>query len=219
MARRRALAKYRLAEMTKTATSAPAASRPPAGKGVLFGTPDNRKVIIIMSVVGMLLFALLHFVISPEGQLSVAALIFTAVHGALLGMLIGQVMLVYPDRVMVVFVVMAVLLGETVYLAATKQFEHFEFNVERLRDMTAIFFWAGWVGFWLGFIVLVKRAKRRRLFQMRFQAAAEELPAEDIRDSVSATEDVQNNEPATEGIADDKPPAAEFTDDDPPAEG
>jgi len=179
MARRRTLAKYKLAEMTGTTTTVKTSpSQQAAEKSVLFGTRDNRKMIIIMSGVGVMLLGLFHYAISPEGELSPAALIFTAIHGGLLGMLLGQLMLVYPDRVMVVFVLMAVLLCESLYVVATGKLDHFEFNVEVLRDMTAIFFWSGWVGFWLGFIMLAKRAKRRRAFQQRFQSAADELPPE-----------------------------------------
>jgi len=177
MARRRGLSKYRVAEM-KPAAPTGATPQAAAERSVIFGTPDDRKRILIMMGVGLVLFALGYYLLAKDtGAVSIAALIFTAINGALLGMLLGQLMLVYPDRVMVVFVLMAVLLGETLYVVASGKLEKgFTFTADVLRDMTAIFFWAGFLGFWFGYIMFARRQIKRRRFQQRIQRVADEVP-------------------------------------------
>jgi hypothetical protein len=74
---------------------------------------------------------------------------------------------------------MAGLVGEVFYVVS-KNVQQFSFGPDELRDMTAIFFWAGWLGFWGGFILYTKREKKRRAFLQRMQKAREDLPpAED----------------------------------------
>lgn len=178
MARRRGLAKYKIAEM-KPAGAPSGTTQQPVERSVLFGTRENRKVILILSGVGLVVFALAYYLVAAKEEFSVAAMIFTAINGALLGMLLGQLTLVYPDRAIVVCTLMGVLLGETLYVVLSVRGEDaFAFNSEVLRDMTAIFFWAGWLGFWIGFIAFAKRQARRQRFQQRVHRSTEDLPGQ-----------------------------------------
>jgi hypothetical protein len=83
--------------------------------------------------------------------------------------------LVYPDRVMVLFTLLAVVVGEFIYLGASGKFDNFEFNRETFQAILAIFFWSGFVGFWLGFVAYARRLEARRRFQQRVEQRQEEI--------------------------------------------
>jgi len=175
MGRARGLGKYKIAQMMGTG---PAVERPAesAERNVLFGTRENRKTIAILAAVGFVLAAILHSLVArSERGFSVVAMLFSALHGGLIGMLFGQLILVYPDRVMVIFTLMGVLLGEFIYLAASGKFDTFEFNRETFQAILAIFFWSGFVGFWFGFVAYARRQEARRRFHERVGQRQEEM--------------------------------------------
>lgn len=175
MARRRGLAKVRPAVETPAAL----AVGQPARKHVIFGTPEDRKTIIILMIVGFLTVGLVYyFVAKDERPFPVIALLFTALHGALMGMLLGQLILVYPDRVVIIFTLLAILIAELAFVVGTSQSKPFRFNREALQAMTALFFWAGFVGFWIGYAMYARREGARQRYQRRFGDRKEELPPE-----------------------------------------
>ncbi len=175
MARRRGMGKYKVAEMT---SSGPVV-QPSVKKHVIFGTPEDRKTIIILSVVGFFVIGLVYcFVARHERPFPLIALLFTALHGALMGMLLGQLILVYPDRVVVICTLLAILVAELAYVVGASQSKPFEFNREALQAMTALFFWAGFVGFWVGFAMYARREGARQRFQKRVGERKEEPPPE-----------------------------------------
>jgi len=175
MARRRRLSRL------KPAVDTPAgpAVGGPARKHVIFGTPEDRKTIIILMIVGFFVVGLLfYFLARDERPFPVIALLFTALHGALMGMLLGQLILVYPDRVVIIFTLLAVLIAELAYVVGSSQSKPFTFNREALQAMTALFFWAGFVGFWFGFAMYARREGARQRFQRRVGERQEEIPPE-----------------------------------------
>jgi len=179
MARRRRLSKYSVAKLTSTGPGvggeAEEPQQQPAEKSVLFGTPSDRKTIAIVAGVGFVVMGLFHYLVGrASGGTSIAAILFTALHGALLGMLLGQLILVYPDRVVIIFTLLVGLVGELVYVVGTGRTAHFELNAQTVQAITAIFFWGGFVGFWIGFLMYTKHQKARMRFQQRIEDRAEE---------------------------------------------
>ena len=173
MARRRGMAKYKVAEMT---SSGPVVQKP-VKKHVIFGTPEDRKTIIILMVIGFFVVGLVYsFVARNERPFPIIALLFTALHGALMGMLLGQLILVYPDRVVIICTLLAILIAELAYVVGTSQSKPFEFNRDAFQAMTALFFWAGFVGFWIGFAMYARREGTRVRFQKRIEERREEPP-------------------------------------------
>lgn len=154
----------------------------PVEKSVLFGTPEDRKTIIILACLGFVIAGLAYWLIArEEGSVPIPGIIFSAVNGGLLGMLLGQLILVYPDRVVVIFTLLGAFLAELIYLAGSGKLENFVFNSNTFLALLAIFFWAGWVGFWIGFVMYAKRERRRQRFQQRFDEHIEqegEIPPE-----------------------------------------
>jgi hypothetical protein len=138
---------------------------------MLFGPPRTQKNIAVISVTGLVLMGLIYVVLAKdEKPFPVGALIFAAIHGGLLGMLMGQLILVYADRMIVLFTLMAVVVAESIY-GATHWAGLETINHRQLfQEVLGIFFWAGFVGFWLGFIFFVKRLRDRARFQRRFTA-------------------------------------------------
>ncbi len=171
MARRRGLGKYKVARMMPAAahTAAETGEEPTEERGVIFGTPQNRKAIIIMSIAGFVLVGLVHFFMTRnDSDFSVPAVILTAVHGGLIGMLMGQLMFVYPDGVMVVSTLIAIAAFEGLYVFwRSGDVRGFEFDRNALTAMVGIFFWSGFVGFWGGFIFYITGHQKREHFQKR----------------------------------------------------
>ncbi len=138
---------------------------------MLFGPPATQKNILILAIVGLVVMGLIYVVLAKdERPFPVGALIFTAIHGALLGMLMGQLMLVYADRLIVLFTLMAVVVAESIY-GATRWAGLDKVDHRQLfQEVLGIFFWAGFVGFWIGFVFFVRRLRARAKFQRRFTA-------------------------------------------------
>ena len=182
MARRDLREKYRVAETEtpETSESGLAVSQPEEKKSVLFGSRADRKAIIVMSIVGFLVMALAYYVVAAaEGSgISIPALLFTAFHGALLGMLLGQLIFVYPDNIMIIFTLLTVVIGETAYVFGLRRPGKPAFDIDDFLATVAVFFWAGFVGFWVGFLVYVKRVRARQRFRRRYETrqAEEQLP-------------------------------------------
>ena len=155
---------------------AEAPSQPPVETGpersILFGMPDNQKSIAILAGAGFLLIGLVYFALyRSDPGFSYMALFFIALHGGLLGMLLGQLILVYPDRVMVICTLIAVLVGVVIYVMATGMLDGgYRFGRRDFQAVLAIFFWAGFIGFWLGFVAYYRRVAERRRFQRRFKS-------------------------------------------------
>ncbi len=139
---------------------------------MLFGPPATQKNIAVFAAMGLVFMGLFYFLLAREERpFPWPGLIFAAVHGALLGMLIGQLILVYADRIIVLFTLMAMFIAETIYGAARwSGLQKFEFNRARFQEILAILFWAGFVGFWIGFIFFVNRLRARERFKKRYSS-------------------------------------------------
>ena len=132
------------------------------GRNVIFGTRKNQKSIVELAAAGFVVAGLIHLALAwNERGFSVIALLFSAFHGALLGMLIGQLIWVYPDRVMIAFASIGAFLGEVAGLGATGRFSPFHANRDTFQVILAVAFWFGFIGFWIGFIAFAKRLRRR----------------------------------------------------------
>jgi len=162
-------------------------------RNVIFGTRKNRKNIAELAAATFVFAGLVHLILAwNERPFSVMALLFSAFHGGLLGMLIGQLIWVYPDRVMIAFASIGALLGEVGLLAATGRFEPFRFNRDTFQAMIALAFWFGFIGFWVGFILFAKRLRER----WRFHEHLERM--EDIGEAAGEAGDGTLAEPAPE---------------------
>ena len=192
MARRRGMEKYVVQAPQQPAQPQPPQPQPPqpqppqgespapeakekvfeSERLMLFGPPQTQKTIAILAFAGLVVAALVYGVLlrsRPEATFPWPGFIFTALHGALTGMLLGQLILVYADRIIILFTLMSIFVSETVYGAAMwSALPKFEFTRERFQEILAIFFWAGFVGFWIGFAFYAKRLRDRRRFQQRY---------------------------------------------------
>jgi len=150
----------------------------PSEISVIFGNRETQKTIGIIAGVAFVSIALIYFLLfKNDPDFRILALLFAALHGGLGGMLIGQLILVYPDRVMVLFTLMGVVVGESIFLAASGVIDKgFVFDLDTFHGLVAVFFWAGFVGFWLGFVAYARRVSARKRFQQRFQSPDRRAP-------------------------------------------
>ena len=167
MARRRGLDKFAAPEPEPAPETQAGAEQPVAAKVeekpfeeerlMLFGPPATQKTILVFIIVGLLFSGLLYFLSPPAPQnadkgLRVVPMIFVMVHGALLGMLLGQLFLVYADRIIVLFTLMGVVIGEAIFCAVKYNDHPFVYHRVAMGMLLGVFFWSGFVGFWIGFI-------------------------------------------------------------------
>jgi hypothetical protein len=143
---------------------------------MLFGPPGTQKNILILAIVGLLFSGIVYYA-SPAAKenaakgLQAAPMIFVMIHGALTGMLLGQFILVYPDRIIILFTLMSMLVAETIFGAVTwGGTEKFVYNRSTFGIILAILFWGGFVGFWIGFAFYAKRLSDRKRFQRRISS-------------------------------------------------
>ena len=178
MARGRGLGKYNI---VGPVSSAPQSTIPleqsAEGVNLLFGTRENQKTIAVIAAVCFVAVAIVDFLIAKDEQpFPFVALLFTALHGGLVGMLAGQLILVYSDLMVIICTAMAVVIGEVTWLAISGVLDTgFVLDRHQLQAIVAVFFWSGFLGFWVGFIAFAKRLSERRHFQKRFQGE-DELP-------------------------------------------
>ncbi len=139
---------------------------------MLFGPPRTQKTIAMVSGIGLVFTAIVYAILSKDVKpFPLAGLIFVAIHGALLGMLLSQLILVYPDRNIIIFTLMAVVVGESIYGGVIwSKLPEFVFNRQRFQEILAIFFWAGFVGFWVGYAFYAKRQSDRKKFVQRYSS-------------------------------------------------
>jgi hypothetical protein len=144
------------------------------GRSVIFGTRKDQKSIAELAAAGFVVAGLIHLALGwNERGFSVIALLFSAFHGGLLGMLIGQLIWVYPDRVMIAFASIGAFLGVVVVLVATGRFEPFQPNRDTFQVVLALAFWFGFIGFWVGFISFAKRLEQRWRYHERIERMEE----------------------------------------------
>lgn len=143
---------------------------------MLFGPPGTQKTILILAIAGLLVSGIVYYALAPaldkaaEG-LRVVPMIFVMIHGALTGMLLGQLIMVYPDRIIILFTLMTVFIAETIFGALTwGGTEKFVFNRASFGIILAILFWGGFVGFWIGFAFYAKRLRDRQRFNRRISS-------------------------------------------------
>jgi hypothetical protein len=168
--------KYFKSEEPEPEPSPQAASKPrPAERGVVFGTPEDRKKIAISAAVGFAIMALVFLVISKdERPFPAVPMILVAIHGGLLGMLFAQLALVFPDRVIVICTLFGGVMAEVIYFFASGKYQKFDFDRPTFQEIVLLFFWGAFIGFWVGFVNYAKRRKAYQRFQQRYDRTTSE---------------------------------------------
>jgi hypothetical protein len=183
MGRRRGISKFAptpetpqpQAQAGTTGTQADLAAAPVKKEGffeserrLLFGPVEKQKGVLILMIVGLVV-AGLGYVLSPSAKpgdaLRFGPMAFVLIHGALIGMLMGQLVLAYPDGMIVLFTLMSIVIAESIYGAW--KWQNFVFCRERLQEILGLFFWPGFAGFWFAFWMYFRRGQARKRFVQR----------------------------------------------------
>jgi hypothetical protein len=159
----------------------PAAPPKPEEPHVLFGTKHDQKTIAIAAGIGFAFIGIIYGAMAyndpklSKGLSPYLTCFFAALHGGMAFGLITQLALVYRDRVVVLCTILGILLGEFGFLWGSGQMENFVLDRLTFGMIVAVFFWSGFVGFWVGFIFYAKRLQRLQRFQSRYRGRSEEI--------------------------------------------
>ncbi len=147
---------------------------------MLFGKPQTQRTILKFAIGGFVAIGVLYYVIAHEEKgFHWVPLIFTAVFGGLAGMLVGQIALVFKR--MVFWICAGLLIAASEGGWALFLQDRNEAHSTIFSGVVAIFFLAGFIGFWVGFIFYQKQLRRQERFQQRYSQMLEENKNEEQR--------------------------------------